>query len=167
MKKFFALFLIVLSVTGCATNDDFAYSSTDAMFAEMMIPHHEQAIVMSDLAITRSTNPEIIALASKIKFEQAPEIEIMRNWKDEDASMHAGHEMMGMLSEKELQALANSFGKTFDKLFLKGMIKHHEGAIQMAEMILDSANNEVANLGKSIVKTQKDEIEEMKNLLNS
>lgn len=165
MKKFLALSLVLLSVAGCASNVASGYSSTDAMFAEMMIPHHEQAIVMSDLALAKSKDPEVLALASKIKAEQTPEIAIMRNWKASNSAMHAGHEMMGMLSEDELETLANSSGPTFDRLFLQGMIEHHEGAIQMAQMILDSENPEVSTLGKSIVETQQAEIEKMKELL--
>jgi uncharacterized protein (DUF305 family) len=73
--------------------------------------------------------------------------------------------MAGMLDENEMEMLRVSTGADFDRLFLEGMIKHHEGAIDMAEMIIDSANQEVAKLGSSIIASQKAEIQAMKALL--
>ena len=135
------------------------------MFAEMMIPHHEQAIVMSDIALTNTTNPEILKLAQEIKDAQEPEIAQMKSWDGVDASTHMGHTMMGMLDEQEIADLRAATGKDFDRLFLEGMIKHHEGAIDMAKMIDDSKNSEVAELGKAIIATQTAEIEYMQSLL--
>jgi uncharacterized protein (DUF305 family) len=80
---------------------------------------------------------------------------------------HSGHGMMGMLDESEMTELANATGVEFDRLFLQGMIVHHEGAIDMAEMVVDSDNEEAAALGKAIIETQEREIEEMKVLLAS
>jgi uncharacterized protein (DUF305 family) len=166
--SFLSLFLIAIALTSCsASSKDSQYSAQDIMFAEMMIPHHEQAIVMSDFALSNSTNPEILKLAREIKDAQAPEIEQMKSWEGVDASMHMGHTMMGMLDEDEINNLKAATGKEFDRLFLEGMIKHHEGAIDMAEMIDDSKNVEVAALGKAIISTQKSEIELMKSLLAS
>ena len=155
-------------VTGCATNSENSsgeFSSQDIMFAEMMIPHHEQAIEMSELALTNTTNPDLLALAEQIRGAQEPEIELMKSWPGVDSMGHAGHTMMGMLDENEMEMLRVSTGADFDRLFLEGMIKHHEGAIDMAEMIIDSANPEVAELGNSIIATQNEEIQAMKALL--
>ena len=156
-------------LTGCANgaeNSDGAFSSQDIMFAEMMIPHHEQAIEMSELAFANTTNPDVLALAEQISGAQEPEIELMKSWPGVNSMGHAGHTMAGMLDEKEMEMLRNSTGADFDRLFLEGMIKHHEGAIEMAEMIIDSANPEVAELGSSITASQKAEIKEMKALLS-
>ena len=79
---------------------------------------------------------------------------------------HDGHTMMGMLDENEMEMLRASTGADFDRLFLEGMIKHHEGAIDMAEMIIDSSNPEVAKLGSSIIASQEAEIKVMKALLS-
>ena len=73
--------------------------------------------------------------------------------------------MGGMLSGEDLEILAKSSGKTFEKLFLSGMIEHHQGAIQMVNMISNSANSEIKKFGESIVKTQSAEIEMMNELL--
>ncbi len=166
MKKF-ALGILMMFLAGCATGSDSAsdYSSNDLMFAAMMVPHHEQAIVMSDLALKNSSNPEVMALATEIKNAQAPEIERMKSWGDLEVGSHAGHGMSGMLSDDELKELESATGPEFDQLFLTGMIKHHEGAIDMAEMVTDSRNQEVSTLAKQIVKAQKAEIELMKELL--
>lgn len=179
-RVLFALAAALLFLAGCSDSGKNAakFSSTDLMFADMMIPHHEQAIEMSDLALANSENPEIVALAKKIKAAQAPEIEEMKLWSDDGDPDHMGHDMMedfdhsghgmmGMLDEEQISELERATGVEFDRLFLKGMIAHHEGAIDMAEMIEDSKNEEVRALGESIIKTQRAEIEEMKNLLAS
>lgn len=135
------------------------------MFAEMMIPHHQQAIEMSDLALRKSQDSAIIDLARQIKDAQAPEIEQMKSW-GASSNAHMGHMMDGMLSDDEISALKAATGKDFDRLFLEGMIDHHEGAIDMAEMVVNSKNHEVATLARSIIKTQRAEISTMKDLLN-
>lgn len=135
------------------------------MFAEMMIPHHKQALDMSEIAFSNSKDPEILALAEEIRSAQAPEIEEMRSWGAVKMDAHAGHMMDGMLSDDEMSALRNATGREFDRLFLEGMIKHHEGAIEMADMVIDSESPRAAALGKAIVETQRIEIEKMKLLL--
>jgi len=148
---------------------DSGFSSSDIMFAQMMIPHHRQAIDMSLLAQTRTTNPEILALADAIRSAQGPEIDQMSRWlTNAGASMDMGHSMHmdGVLSDDDMSALDRASGAEFDRLFLQGMIGHHQGAITMANMIVDSANPEVATLGKNIVISQSQEIELMKRLLN-
>ena len=75
-------------------------SSSDAMFLQMMIPHHEQAVEMTELALLSTSNPEILELAQQIKAAQGPEIELMKSWTGVNTSAHAGHTMDGMLSGK-------------------------------------------------------------------
>jgi uncharacterized protein (DUF305 family) len=168
MKRLGLALISFLMFTGCATspeNSNGAFSSQDIMFAEMMIPHHEQAIEMSDLAFANTTNPDVLALAEQISNAQEPEIELMKSWPGVDSMGHTGHTMAGMLDENEMEMLRVSTGADFDRLFLEGMIKHHEGAIDMAEMITDSKNPEVAKLGKAIIESQSTEIAAMKVLL--
>ena len=189
MFAFRALVLVaVLSVTGCAgmpmsmmnhgdtrvesasgvnTSD---FSGVDIMFAQMMIPHHQQAIDMSSLAVSRALSPEVKALASKISAEQGPEIEQMRSWlKAANAATEMGHQMSmdGMLSDAELERLTNASGEEFDRLFILGMIAHHEGAIEMAQMVVDSKNPEARELGTTVIKIQTLEIAELKALLTN
>lgn len=161
MRKF--LFAILLVMGGCSNNA--AFTANDQMFAAMMVPHHEQAIVMSDFALKNSQNDEIIALAKEIKAAQAPEIEEMKSWGGDMMGSHAGHQMAGMLSDEELAKLERASGVEFDRLFLAGMIKHHEGAIEMAKMVLSSKTAAAAKLGKQITETQLAEIQYMKKLL--
>jgi len=82
-------------------------------------------------------------------------------------SDHSGHSMGGMLTEEEFSKLESSSGVTFDTLFLEGMIVHHEGAIDMAQMIKDTTTQEVNEFGLNVVEVQSEEIREMKEILES
>ena len=167
MKKIFLVLFSILLLTGCATapeaNSEF--STADLKFAEEMIPHHEQAILMSDIALTNSTSDEVLALAREIKAAQAPEIEQMSAWEGVRPATHMGHMMDGMLSDEQIQELRDSEGATFDRLFLEGMILHHEGAIKMAQKVIGSTNKEVAALAAAIIEAQEKEIAFMKELI--
>ena len=167
MKRVFLVMITALLLSGCAasTQSNSEYSSDDIAFAEMMIPHHEQAIEMSEIALLNTTNPDVLKLAQEIKDAQSPEIELMMSWTGVKASTHAGHMMDGMLSESQLSDLREAKDKEFDLLFLEGMIKHHEGAIKMASEVADSKNIDVVNLSESIIKAQGEEIAKMKELL--
>ena len=155
---------------GSSTQDESSagYSADEIMFAQMMIPHHEQAVTMSELALTNTTNPEVLALATAIRDAQEPEITQMQSWLGDDAG-HDGHnhdmEMGGMLTAEELETLVSLKGEAFDQYFLASMIAHHEGALDMVDMINDSSNSEVKRLAANIVKSQSAEIEAMKALL--
>ena len=155
---------------GHGHNSNSQMVGSDAMFLQMMIPHHEQAVVMSDLALSISKDAEVLKLAKQIKDAQAPEIIKMQGWLSdaglsEDPGHSMGNGMGGMLSDSDLSALKGSTGKAFDKLFLAGMIAHHEGAIDMVMMIENSQDSDVKRLGQDIVKSQTAEIELMKELL--
>jgi len=167
MKKFFLVLIGALLLSGCATTaqSNSEYSADDINFAEMMIPHHEQAIEMSELALLNTTNSEVLQLAQQIKDAQSPEIDLMKSWKGVRTSTHAGHMMDGMLSESELSDLREAKESEFDALFLQGMIKHHEGAIVMAQDVAESKNKDVADLSAAIIAAQKLEITAMKELL--
>ena len=175
-----ATIVTVLALAACApasphdvgssaqTSSSTDFSQSDIMFAQMMIPHHQQAVDMSALAQTRSTNPDVLALAKQISAAQLPEIEQMRGWLTRaGASMDMGHSMHmdGMLSEDQMTKLSAASGTEFDRLFLEGMIAHHEGAIAMASMIADSPNTEAAKLGSAIITSQTAEISDMKTML--
>lgn len=145
-------------------------NGSDQMFLQMMIPHHEQAIEMSDLALAKSKNSEVLKLAQQIKDAQSAEIVSMKSWlQDAGASEDMGHEMDhgmgGMMTAEELASLKSATGKEFDRQFLTSMIAHHEGALHMVMMIKDSEDSNLRTLYKNIVKTQSDEIEWMKRVL--
>lgn len=154
---------------GDGDTNDAGFTQQEQMFAMMMIPHHQQAVDMSKLATTHTTTASVLKLAAQIEAAQAPEIKQMTNWLDEGQSaadmMHHDMGMGGMMSDEEMAALEAATGKAFDKLYLTGMIKHHEGALQMVQMIADSKNAEVIALHDAIVKAQTAEIAYMKELL--
>jgi uncharacterized protein (DUF305 family) len=159
-----------MGMNGHGHNSNSQMVGSDAMFLQMMIPHHEQAIVMSDLALSTSKDADVLKLAKQIKDAQSPEIIKMQGWLtdaglSEDPGHSMGDGMGGMLSDSELSALKGSTGKAFDKLFLTGMIAHHEGAIHLVMRIENSPNSEVNKLGQDIIKSQTAEIELMNELL--
>lgn len=146
---------------------------SETMFAQGMIPHHQQAVTMAKLAIKYSHNKSVLAIAKKIQAEQSPEIAQMQSWlvragltATPQPGMH-GMDMGNsrMLTTKQLSALGASRGKRFDRLFLQGMIGHHQGAIQMAALIADSPVAEAKILYRNIISVQTAEIAQMKLLL--
>lgn len=143
-------------------------SQNDVMFLQMMIPHHEQAVEMSVLAETNSSNPEVLALAARIKAAQGPEIELMTKLlTDAGQAMMMDHSMgdNGMMGMDDMTALEAATGNEFDVLFLSGMIAHHEGAVDMTNPVTDSKNAEVKKLAENIITSQTAEIAEMTKLL--
>jgi len=173
-KLFSAVALsLTLMLSGCTQSTEppgAELSSVDQMFLEMMIPHHNQALEMSALARSNTSNPEILALAKAIDEEQETEIDLMTGWLGEsggDMHAHDGHMMDGMLSEAQMAELKNAKDAEFDRLFLEGMILHHEGAIEMVQMVVDTENQQVKELANSIIKSQTAQIEQMRNLLAS
>lgn len=137
----------------------------EIMFAQMMIPHHEQAITMSETALKKSRNQGILKLSRQINSLQSAEVSQLTYWlKATDSSMTMDHDMKmsGMLTKKELALLNNLTGTKFDKSFLELMIKHHKGALEMLDLLSDSQNAEAKALAKAIKSGQSKEISTMK-----
>lgn len=146
------------------------HNSADTMFAQMMIPHHEQAVEMSDIMLAKSSlDPKIETLARDIKAAQGPEIQKMTDWLtgwSEPTSMAVSHGMDGMMTESDLDKLKAAQGTEASKLFLTQMIAHHEGAVDMARTeVAEGENADAVALAKDIVSSQESEIKEMKDLL--
>lgn len=147
-------------------------NAADEMFVIMMIPHHEQAVEMSDTILGKDgIDDQVQALAQQIKDAQAPEIELMQSWLT-NWEMGASGDMSGMghgdgmMSDGDMAALEAADGAEAARLFLEQMIVHHEGAIEMAQTELDQgANEEVIALAQAILDTQTTEIATMENLL--
>ena len=146
------------------------HNGTDAMFAQGMVPHHSQAVEMSDMILKKpGIDARVITLATKIKAAQAPEIETMTGWLrdwNEPVQAPGGHSMTGLMSGDDLARLDAAQGKEAAKLFLSQMITHHEGAVEMANAEVRSGKNaEAIQLAKDIAASQTVEIQEMKDLL--
>lgn len=147
---------------------------SDVMFVQMMIPHHEQAIEIAELAPTHGASSPVLELASRIAAEQGPEIDQMAAMLDDwgvpqmmqGGSGH-GMAMNGLVSDEGMDDLRAAQGAEFDQLFLESMIQHHEGAIAMTQDPLRNGEDpELRTLLESIVTTQTREIEEMRTLLS-
>ncbi|MCW6005702.1 DUF305 domain-containing protein [Micromonospora sp. CPCC 205371] len=154
-----------------ATSSGAAFNDADVRFAQMMIPHHQQAVDMAASAETRAKDPELKQLAGQIKAAQAPEITAMTGWLtgwgQSTAAPDAGHDAHGMMSDADMTKLESATGAEFDRMFTQMMIEHHEGAIQMArDEQTDGANAEAKALAATIEKTQTEEVATLNAILN-
>ena len=145
------------------------FTGADIMFLQMMIPHHQQAIDISNLALKTTQDAELKKLATIIARDQAAEIVQMKSWlNDAGASEDMGHSMHGMggmLTDEELVALKAAKGSVFDRLWLEGMTNHHDGAIHMTQMIEDAKNAEIKAFGNKVIADQSAQIAQMKEML--
>jgi len=185
-----------LALTACGSDDAStdagaqsasSFNDADVVFAQGMIPHHEQAVEMAEFALapTAGASPEIVELATAIQGAQDPEIVLMQSFleswgqptampgmedmegmsSDEMAGMDHGG-MEGMMSGEEMAALGTLTGAEFDQAWAEMMIRHHEGAIVMAQTVLDSGTNpDVELLADQIIAAQQAEIDQMRALL--
>ena len=143
-------------------------SASDIMFAQSMIPHHQQAIEISKLAAKNASSSEIKALAKAIIKAQNREIKQMKYWLTATNSameMQMDMGMNGMLSASTMKTLKTLKGAKFDFAFLKAMIAHHQGALKMVSYLDGSKNSEAQELAKGLVIMQSAEIVSMKKLL--
>ena len=181
-----ALVAGAITLTGCSTGmqehdssaaagEDAAFNDADVAFAQGMIPHHEQAIEMAQLADDRAEDPRISDLAARIEAAQAPELDTLEGWLADWGAEpggeggHDGHggSSMGIMSEEDMDALGTASGAEFDSLFLEQMIEHHTGAVEMAEVELDEGEfADALEMAESIRAGQSEEITEMEQLLD-
>ncbi|MDA9965333.1 DUF305 domain-containing protein [Gammaproteobacteria bacterium] len=156
---------------------DTSYTRDDIIFLQQMIPHHEQAILLSSLVPDRTNSVKIIDLAQRIVSSQKDEILFMQDWlisRDESAhyEMLDHHmKMMGMATKKEIEDLSMLKGVNFDERFLRLMIAHHHGAIKMVETLKNqpgSAFDQILNdFVSDLDNDQSIEIERMNSLLSN
>ncbi|HET9138375.1 DUF305 domain-containing protein, partial [Actinophytocola sp.] len=155
---------------------DAAFNAADIAFATDMIPHHQQALEMAQIADTRATNPQVKALAARIRGAQDPEIATMSGWLREwgqpvpSSSPGMGHGqhsgMPGMMNDQEMADLMAASGKDFDRTFLEMMIRHHQGAIEMCGTHQQRGQHPQAKqLAEKIAADQAAEVAHMQDLL--
>jgi uncharacterized protein (DUF305 family) len=193
---FLPLAVAALALTACGSDDASTdasgqsasdFNDADVVFAQGMIPHHEQAVEMAGFALDpeAGASPEIVELATAIQGAQDPEIVLMRSLLDswgeptempgmEDMEGMSSDEMEGMdhggmggmMSGEEMAALGTLTGAEFDRAWAEMMIRHHEGAIVMAQTALESGTNpDVELLADQIIAAQQAEIDQMRALL--
>lgn len=165
------------------------HNAADVEFATDMIPHHAQAVRMAEMAQARADSEELRSLAADIEDAQGPEIELMagwlESWGEEVPDPDSGHmgmdhgamgdnmdeldgRMPGMMSDEELDALGEAAGAPFDEMWLRMMIEHHEGAIEMARTEQDEGQNpDAVALAEDIEAAQTAEIATMEDMLGS
>lgn len=161
------------------------YSEADVEFMAGMIPHHAQAVVMAGWAPTHGARPDVRVLCERILVGQRDEIAFMRTWlrdrgqtvPDADATHHrmkmngVEHDMLmpGMLSPEEMAQLDKARGPEWDRLFLTGMIRHHEGAVKMVDDLFKAygamQDDDIYKFASDIYADQSIEIERMQKML--
>ncbi|WP_121258984.1 DUF305 domain-containing protein [Nocardioides ferulae] len=174
-----------LTLAACGNEDDAGtaaeHNDADVTFAQQMVPHHEQAVEMAEVAAARAESQEVKDLAADIEAAQGPEIDTMTGWLESwgedvpdegmsgmDHSDMSSDDMAGMMTEDELADLEAASGAEFDQMFLTMMIEHHEGAIEMAKTELSEGEfPESVKLAEEIEATQTEEIQMMQDLLKS
>lgn len=139
-------------------------SDIDSHFIEEMIPHHQDAIEMSELALTKAEHEELKALAESIIDNQSREISDMtswyRSWYGAEVSESETFDMGMMDDMTDLKALEDA--EMFDKEFIEQMIPHHQMAVMMASMLLNrTEHKEMQKLAQDIISTQSEEIDKM------
>lgn len=162
-----------------------AHNDADVSFAQGMIPHHQQAIEMSDMLLAKQgIDPRVVSLANQIKAAQGPEIQQLQGWLADwgvattspGGGMPGmpGHDMGdmsgggGMMSEQDMAALRDAQGVEASRLFLTQMTEHHKGAITMAQTEVDSGQFAPAiEMARSIISSQQKEIDTMQQILGS
>lgn len=157
-------------------------SAKDIEFMRGMIVHHLQAVEMTDLIMARTENADLRSLGARIARGQTDEMDFMKKWlafRGIDGSENAGsahgstqHKMMpGMLTRQQMDALRRERGGEFDRLFLAGMIQHHEGALTMVKDLFDAAgagqDAELFSFATDVDSGQRAEIKTMQTLLAS
>ena len=171
---------------GSAASSSPTGQAADVAFAQLMVPHHQQAIEMAGLALKYGSSAKVKQLATQIKGAQDPEIAHMTQWlQDWGAPMtmpgseasgmpgsdHSGHDMggvgmAGMMTSEEMASLAHARGTDFDRMWLQMMIAHHQGAVTMAQQVLDTTSDpQVTALANAVLDGQTTEIDTMQKLL--
>lgn len=163
------------------------YSKADVEFMQGMIPHHAQAVVMAKMARTHGAREDVAILCERILVAQSDEITYMRNWLRDrgqtvppaDATHHTHvmngvrHDMLmpGMLTPDEMAALDKARGPEWDRLFLAGMIKHHEGALKMVDDLFEAhgalQDDDMFKFASDIYADQTTEIDFMQKMLDA
>ncbi|GAA1864110.1 DUF305 domain-containing protein [Asanoa iriomotensis] len=147
------------------------HNDADVRFVTMMIPHHEQALVMAKLVADHGENPKLKLIADRILAAQEPEIKTMETWlADRGLNRNSGgghqHPMSGMQSAEALNRLTAAGGAEFDRMFVDMMTAHHQGAIDMADEVLGLGADVIVNeMASDVVVEQQAEINRMREAL--
>lgn len=162
--------------TGAAGEVSAEHNDADIMFAQMMIPHHQQAVEMSEILLAKDDIPaEVIEFAQGVIDAQGPEIDrmntMLETWEEDPVTGDMGEMdhggMSGMMSEEDMTALEDAQGTEAARLYLEQMTAHHEGAVDMArDEVTDGQNPQAIALAEQVIEDQEAEIAEMEQMLN-
>ncbi|GAA4040235.1 DUF305 domain-containing protein [Streptomyces shaanxiensis] len=163
------------SASATAEAGSTSFNDADVTFAQMMIPHHEQALEMAQLADGRASDAEVKDIAGKIEKAQDPEIKTMKGWLESWKKPTAVEAMPGMdhgsgdgmMSDADMEHLKGMKGAEFDKMFAEMMIDHHDGAIAMAKDEQKNGENaDAVQMAGDIVEGQSAEVKQLNSILD-
>lgn len=151
------------------------HNDADIMFAQMMIPHHQQAVEMSEMLLVKDDIPaEVVEFAQRVIDAQGPEIDrmnaMLEAWGQQPVTGDMGEMdhggMSGMMSQEDMTALEEAQGTEAARLYLEQMTAHHEGAVDMArDEVADGQNPHAITLAEQIINDQEAEIAQMQQML--
>ena len=169
-----------ISADAAADLSKVGFTVADVRFMQGMIGHHSQAIEMAALVPARTSSEDMKRLALRIDLSQADEIAMMKRWLTDRGQKlpdpHAHHQpggmMPGMLTSEEMAALAAAKGAEFDRLFLAGMIRHHEGALTMVNDLYGAGGgagqeSDIYAFAADVDADQRMEIDRMRGMLSA
>lgn len=170
-----------LSATEAAAIESPKHTKADVDFMQAMIHHHWQAILMTKWAPRRSPGPDVPLMAKRMEISQESEIELMQDWlrdrgiKPREPGDHSGHDHgtgkglpPGMLTSRQLGRLYNTKGRAFDRLFLRFMTYHHQGALEMVRRLEEKGGGlepEIGAFTRHVEADQGIEIARMRDLM--
>lgn len=173
---------VALAVTGCSSSggstgtaaapaETATHNQADVKFAQDMIPHHQQTIQMADLATKQATGQEVKLVAASVLSAEEKEIQTMKGWLSQwkatqpDAAVHGGHDMPGMISTKDMQALLTTTGEAFDKKWIELIEQHLESGVTMSKTLLAEGRNPDAKaMATEIIENQEAKIKQVQAL---
>lgn len=174
-----ALVILTVLATACSGISD-RDAPIDRAFIDMMVPHHESAMAMAAIAQERAEHPELRQLADDIIAAQSSEITRMRDWREQwfgssdtpsmeempmlpGMSMAGGQSMSGGTMDMKAEVDGLRVADPFDRFFIDAMIRHHEQAVEAAEIALEQTEREeIQGLAEGIIEAQTREIEQLR-----
>lgn len=169
--------VLAAALVGCSSGNAAAppaqkgvdHNDADVKFSLEMIPHHQQTIMLVDMAANKAATQQVTVLAASLLSAEESDIQTMRAWlttwnspQPMDAA-HGGHDMPGMVSQADIKALESASGAEFDRKWLALIVKHLENGVTMSQDVLKTGlHAETKSLANHIVKNQEKQIAEVR-----
>jgi uncharacterized protein (DUF305 family) len=160
---------VVATPTPAVSSQNDGHTPADVEFMQGMIHHHQQAVVMSEWVPDRTQSTSLRLMARRIEVSQQDEMSFMRDWLkkrgvDPNDHSHKHRAMPGMVNSRQLRKLKESRGKAFDRLFLRYMTQHHQGALTMVGELLGKNGGTESEIQQFVLHVDSDQSIEIKRM---